>query len=281
MKYTMKKQNFKSEPKKSNLFPMISKTTSGIVTLLACALLLSGCDSNYDADTNTIFVEEDGKIVTVDVEEFDESTYSEKDLKSYVQESIDLYNQENADSIKQKKLSVKDNTATLVLEFANQTVYKDFYGIELFAGTVAQAIEDGYAFDTEFAKFSDGKAILCEAEEILNAEEELKVVIIKSNTTVEVDGEILYVSAENIAGVEKNSVFIQDGSHISNLEIYEDKSTQETEGTETTQATEDEGSVGEDELLITTEEAEVNFDFGEEESKTSPFSEVYTYIIYK
>lgn len=280
----MKKQNFKSKTQKSSIFRMISKATSGIVTVLVCVLLLSGCGANYDADTNTVFVEEDGKIVTVDVEAFDESTYSEDDLKSYIQESIDLYNQENADSIKQKKLSVKENTATLVLEFANQTVYEDFYGTELFTGTIAQAQENGYAFDVEFAKLSDGKVSLCEADEILSTEEELKVVIIKSNTNVKVDGEILYVSAQNIAGIETNTVSIKDGSHISNLEIYEGNSTQETQGTESTeitQTTENEGSVGEDELLITTEQEEVEFDFGEEERTESPLSEVYTYIIYK
>lgn len=278
MKHTTKKRAFSKS----------RHTVFGMVAVLACALLLQGCGSNYDADTSTVFVEEDGKIVTVDVEAFDEGTYSQKELDSYVQESIDAYNAQNANSIKKKKISVKDNVATLILQFANQTAYQDFYGVELFTGTIAEAKENGYTFDVEFAKISDGKAVLCEAEEILNSEEALKVIVIKTNTTVQVDGEILYVSAENISEFQTNSVSIQSGSHILEAQTSDTESTQNTQGTESTQnteSTEDEGSVGEDELLITTEETEqtVEFDFGDSESETttSQFSEVYTYIIYK
>uniref|UniRef100_UPI004055F7EE hypothetical protein n=1 Tax=Agathobacter sp. TaxID=2021311 RepID=UPI004055F7EE len=280
MEHTAKKRNLKSKRKKK-AFPLIPVAASGVAVILACAFLLVSCGSGYDADTSTVFVKEDGKIVTVDVEEFDEGTYSESELKSYVQECIDLYNEENADSVKKKKLSIKDNTATLVLEFADRNAYEAFYGIELFCGTVAEALENGYAFDVEFAKISDGKAVFCEAEEILNTEEELKAIVIKSNTDVEIDGEILYVSAENISDLEPNRVSIKSGNHISNLEVYGEESAKGTEGTEGTETTEDDSSVGEDELLITTEEKEMAFDFGETESAGSRFSEVYTYIIYK
>lgn len=258
-----------------------------MLTLFACVFLLTGCGSGYDADTNTVFVEEDGKIVTVDVEEFDANTYSEEELKTYIQENINSYNGET-ERIKQKKLSVKDNVAKLVLEFADQTAYEEFYGMELFTGTIAEAKQNGYAFDVEFAKISDGKPVICESDEILKSEEALKVVIVKANTTVEVDGEIVYVSAENIANFGTNSVSIQAGSHILDVATADTQNTQATEGTEhteLTETTENEGSVGEDELLLTTEETEeeVEFDFGdsEEETTTSQFSEVYTYIIYR
>lgn len=255
-----------------------------IAIVMTCTFLLASCGSGYDTDMSTVFVEDDGKIVTVDVEAFDEGTYDKKELESYVQESINGYNAENAKSIKKKKISVKDNIATLVLEFANQTAYQDFYGVEFFTGTVAEAKENGYPFDVVFAKLSDGKAVVCETEEIVNSGE-LKVVIIKANTTVQVDGEILYVSAENISQFGTNSVSIQSGSHILDVETADTQNTQNTQGTEGTEndeSTEDEGSVGEDELLISAEET-VEFDFGDSETETatSQLSDVYTYIIYK
>ena len=268
--------------KQSKQFFKRSSVASSMLAMFMCAFLLTGCGKGYDADTNTVFVEEDGKIVSVDIEAFDKNDYSEKELKSYIQESVDSYNAKNADSVKKKKLSVKNNVATLVLEFVDDKAYQEFFGTELFQGTIAEAKEKGYAFDTEFAKFSNGKVSLCEAKEILD-KEDLNVVVIKSNTNVEVNGEILYVSAQNIAGVETNRVSIKEGSHISDLEIYGTESIEGTEEIEGTEVTEDEGSVGEDELLIEAEETEMKFDFGdsEESGSSSQFSEVYTYIVYK
>ena len=268
--------------KQSKQFFKRSSVASSMLAMFTCAFLLTGCGKGYDADTNTVFVEEDGKIVSVDMEAFDKNDYSEKDLKSYIQEAIDSYNAKNADSVKKKKLSVKDNVATLVLEFADDNAYQEFSGTELFSGTIAEAKKEGYAFDTEFAKFSNGKVSLCEAKEILD-KEELNVVIIKANTNVEVNGEILYVSAQNIAEVGTNRVSIKEGSHISDLEIYGTESIEGTEGVEGTEVTEDAGSVGEDELLIEAEETEMKFDFGdsEESGSSSQLSEVYTYIVYK
>lgn len=268
--------------KQSKRFFKHSSVSTSILAMFTCAVLLTGCSKGYDTDTNTVFVEENGKIVSVDIETFDKNDYSEKDLKSYIQESIDSYNAKNADSVKKKKLSVKNNVATLVLEFADDKVYQEFSGTELFQGTIAEAKEEGYAFDTEFVKFSNGKVSPCEAKEILD-KEELNVVIIKSNTNVQVNGEILYVSAQNIAEVGTNRVSIKEGSHISDLEVYGTENIEGTEEVEGTETTEDEGSVGEDELLIEAEEIEMKFDFSDSEQagSSSQLSEVYTYIVYK
>ena len=268
--------------KQSKQFFKRSSVASSILAMFTCTFLLTGCGQGYDAETSTIFVEENGKIVSVDVETFDKNDYSEKELKSYIQESIDSYNAQNADSVKKKQLSVKNNVATLVLEFVDSNAYQEFCGTELFQGTIAQAKEKGYAFDVEFAEFTNGKVSLCEAEEILD-KEDLKVIVIKSNTNIEVNGEILYVSAQNIAQVETNRVSIKEGSHICDLEIYGTESVEGTEEIEGTEVTEDAGSVGEDELLIEEQETEVKFDFGdsEETGSNSQLSEVYTYIIYK
>ena len=266
--------------KQSKQFFKRSSVALSMLAIFTCAFLLTGCSKGYDVETNTIFVEKDGKIVSVDVEEFDEGNYSEKDLKSYIKECIDSYNAKNKDGVKQKKLSVKNNVATLVLEFKDDNAYQEFSGTEFFQGTIAEAKEKGYAFDTEFAKLSNGKVSLCSVEEILNTKEELNVVVIKSNTDVEVNGEILYVSVENIAEVEANHISIRDGSYISGLENYR---TEDSQVTEEVEVTEDDGSVGEDELLFTTEEeTEVKFDFSDEKADvTSQLSEVYTYIIYR
>ena len=59
-------------------------------------------------------------------------------------------------------MNIKDGVATLVLEYANDDVYEEFIGTEIFVGTVAEAIAEGYTFEGQFAKVSDGTATACE-----------------------------------------------------------------------------------------------------------------------
>jgi len=76
--------------------------------------------------------------------------------------------------------------------------YTAFNGVELYEGKIVQALAAGYDFDTDFAGVDkDGSVTGVTRGDIL-AQEDLKVVIIKANTDVKIDGKILYVSCDNV-----------------------------------------------------------------------------------
>lgn len=238
------------------------------IVIFLVALLFNSCGSDYaKTDTCTVYVLKDGKIVSTDIEAFDEKTYEKKELESYVKDVVDTYNKENQkDSLKKKSLAVKKGMATLVLEYASDDVYKDVNGVDFFTGTVKEAQEAGYKFDVEFAKMSDEKAYVASAEEF--ASEEYKVVIIKSNRKVVVPGEVCFVSTENVEKVGDDYVVIKSGTQLLATEIDTEFGT-EAEGSDE--------SISEDELISGDED--IIFDFGDEEE--SQYTEVLTYIIYK
>lgn len=244
-----------------------------ILVIVLVAVLVSSCGTDYaKAETNTIYVLKNGKIISTDVESFDEDTYDKDELKSYMKEVIDTYNSEiGNNSLKQKSFDVEDDKATLVLEYADATVYEKVNSIELFTGSIKEAQDAGYLFDCEFAELADGKAVTANAEDFIKGED-YKVVIVKSNTKVVVPGEICFVSTENIAKVEDEWVLIKEGSQLLAEEVIEN-----TEfGTE---AEGSDGSISEEELAA---EDQIIFDFGDEvEEGSSQFSDVLTYIIYK
>ena len=250
-----------------------------ILVIVIGAVVLGGCGAGYeDETTNTLFILEDGKVVSTDVEAFDENTYNKNDLKSYTNQVIKAYNDENGkNSVKQKSLNIKDGVATLVLEYASADVYEDFIGTEVFVGTVAEALEAGYTFEDQFAKVGDALPQAIDGASVVK-DGSLKVVVIKANMKVSVEGDILYVSTKNVAEVKENYVVIKNGVDL--LEL----AAQSTETTETELTSEMEGtngSISEDELLNPEEEEEtIVFDFGVEETG-SQYSDVYTYIIYK
>ena len=271
-----KKTTSKGEQQKKKL--IITGCLAVIVLILVIILavfVFGSCGVDYtETDTNTVYVLKNGKIVSTDIEAFDQKKYNGEKLDSYLKDIVDTYNKENEkDSLKKKSLTVEENVATLVLEYANGDVYEEVNGVEFFTGTIQEAQKAGYTFDDSYAKMKDGKAVTATADDFIKGED-YKVVIIKSNTKVVVPGEVCFVSTQNVAKVGEDYVLIKDGSQL----LAEEEEEINTEfGTE---AEGSDGSISEDELANT--DGEIIFDFGEEPNKEeSQYSEVLTYIIYK
>ena len=77
-----------------------------VLVFLLSVGMFTGCGTSYKADESTVFVLKDGKIVSTDVENFDEKTYDKDGLKGYVKNEIDTYNEKNGKgSVSLKKLA--------------------------------------------------------------------------------------------------------------------------------------------------------------------------------
>ncbi len=270
-KKTNKRRKGKAARQRERLMITAGLAVVLVVVIIIGVFVLGSC-SAYESDTNTVYLLEDGKVVSNSVENFDENTYSKNDLKSYIKEVINTYNAEHENAVKQKSLSVKDGKAVLVMEYASAEVFEEFEGTDVFVGTLADAVTAGYTFEGDFANVTDGKVKFASADEFLTGD--YKVLIIKANVNVSLEeGQICYVSAENTESVKDGVVVIKNGaSLLSNVDL------EDTEDTEA--VTEVEGAITDEELILGTDEVFV-FDFGDEEVEENQYSSVYTYIIYK
>ena len=240
-------------------------------------LTLAGCgQSDLKADTDTVYVEKNGAVLSMDVEAFDQEYYDEAELKEFVDSEVSDYNGQHGEkSVEVKDLSVEDKTAKLKLAYRTVDDYTAFTGVELYQGKVVQAMAAGYNFDVDFAAVDEDGVHGVLGSEITD-QGDLKVVIIKANTNVQVDGKILYVSCDNVTLTGKNTVSIQTGTGIEKTWKTEAEQVPATEGTEGTESEDD--FVIEGEVLVSTEEPEsVVTDIKGDPSET----DVYTYILYK
>lgn len=176
-------------------------------TMILCMGLLSGCSKKTDVDTSTVFIEKKGKITSVDVEALDKDYYDEAELESYITDHVNDYTSENGNTVEMASFTVTDQVAKLQMQYDSYEDYTAFNGIELYDGTVVEAEAAGYDFDTEFISASDEDTKKVSKDDVL-ADDNNKVVIIKANVDVKVDGTILYVSKENTKVTEKNKVSI-------------------------------------------------------------------------
>ena len=116
-------------------------------------LTLAGCgQSDLKADTDTVYVEKNGAVLSMDVEAFDQEYYDEAELKEFVDSEVADYNGQHGEkSVEVKDLSVEDGTAKLKLAYRTVDDYTAFTGVELYQGKVVQAMAAGYDFDVDFA----------------------------------------------------------------------------------------------------------------------------------
>ncbi len=265
----------------------MKKTISLLISVAVMAGLLAGCGTDYYTADSTVFVSKKGRVVSTDVEQFDTSTYKVDDLQEYVDQSIDTYNDKNDGSVKLKKLTVEDSKASLTIKYDSAEEYTGFNGIELFAGTIAEALAAGYDFKVDFAAIDDGKAKTCDTSEFMD-DDGYKVVVYKGNSNIHVDGKILYASIKDVKLVDDKTVSIKTGynlltsGHGSTESVTEQINGTEVNATEAVEGTENsDGSVSDDDILNSVqEETEVTFDFDSEEDTSEAVSYI-TYVIYK
>lgn len=190
--------------------------------IILCAGMLTGCGSDLQADTNTVYVSKHGEVISIDVEKLDQPYYKEDELKNFVDSAVEEYNMKNGkDSVEVDELTVCDQTAKLRMKYKTTEDYTAFNGVELYQGKVVQAQADGYDFDTEFVNVTEDDFPEVSREEVM-AQEDLKVVIVKADTNVKVDGKILYVTCDGVTVIGKNTVSIERGTGTSHAENTKD-----------------------------------------------------------
>ena len=240
-----------------------------LIVVSVVAIFVLGGFGGKTASENSIYIYKNGKVLSTSIESFDENVYDKSELKSYIRETISAYNKEMGSTlVRQKSFNLKNGVVTSVLHYANADAFTDFFGTELFVGTIAEAMAAGFEFDIPFASVNG------EVKEVTNEafilDEGYKVAIVRANTKVTVEGTVCYVSTENIADVGNDYVVIaavdvEDG-YLANMQMID-----------STEAEEVDGAVSDDDLLS----EGMAYDFGEEDVPVRDYTDVYTYIIYK
>ena len=195
----------------------MKKFACTVMGMLLCAGLFSGCGTSLEADHSVVYVDKKGAVVSLDVEEMDQEYYDETELETFVDEAVKEYTDANGSgTVKVNGLTMEDGTAKLQMKYKTTEDYAKFNGIELYQGKVVEALAAGYVFDGDFAKVEDGVVTGAATKQEIYAEEDMKVVIIKANTDVKIDGTICYVSCDNVNLTGADSVSIREGYYLDN-----------------------------------------------------------------
>lgn len=251
----------------------MKKLACTVMGILLCAGLFSGCGTSLDEDHSVVYVDKKGAVVSLDIEEMNQEYYDEAELETFVDEAIKEYTDANGSgSVKLNRLAVEDGIAKLQMKYKTAEDYTKFNGIELYQGKIVEALAAGYVFDGDFARVEDGVVTGAASKQEIYAEEDLKVVIIKANTDVKIDGTICYVSCDNVKLTGTDSVSIREEYNLDNgvNKAADNVTTDDNTGISDTEDT----LIGEDTAQADSGQEEAVLDEAFE-------TEVYTFIVYK
>lgn len=252
----------------------MKKWISTILCAALCAVCLCGCGVSLEGDESVVYVDKKGIVYSLDVEELNQDFYDETELKDFVDEAVEEYTEEHEkNAVKVEELTTEDGVAKLKMRYKTSEDYTDFNGIELYQGEVVASLAAGYVYDGAFARVEDGKVTGAATKQEIYADEDLKVVIIRANTDVKVEGEICYVSCENVKLTGADSVSIRNGYYLDAGSTVPAENV--TLGTE---------SIGTEQIENTATEQTEAFADGQADAAADDGSfetDVYTFIVYK
>lgn len=168
---------------------------------------LTGCSGEQEQvyvpiTSNTLELTETGDLIAYIVEDFDKDYYDINELKTMVDAEIAAYNQEKANLaegagrapiIVDKVMMAEDGSlkAVVALNFENSLVYEDYMGEQVFFGTVAEAMAEGYELAGVLKSVKKGEALTGEK---LKKSGDKMILIVGDDVTVRTYSAVQYLS---------------------------------------------------------------------------------------
>ena len=193
----------------------------GLVLTMAIAFCLVGCGEELvvpqitDVTQNLMVIEEDGRVTSYVVADFDKDYYVEEELAQMILDELGSFNEEwqgfVPSDIEPAILSDTyrfDGNIVVKYIFANGQIYGQYQldKLNCFTGTVAQALDKGYLEKAKFISVKNGKELdLTANEKIL----ERQIVIWQGDIPVFVLLRPEYISANVTLSEDMHTLKIQ------------------------------------------------------------------------
>lgn len=173
------------------------------------AVFLTACgNKSLSVDTNTLYIKSDGSVTEASFELLDKDYYDAAELESFVNSEVRDYNyQIFKEAVVVDRVEVLDKVAAAYIDYRSLKDYIAFNELEMFAGTVKEAMDAGYDFETEFLRYDkeEKAGILDVTKESAN-----KILILDAGLDVRVEGTICFVSS-NVQKKDKKNVTLTQG----------------------------------------------------------------------
>lgn len=191
---------------------IIPAAAAVIIVIAVILMLIAVTDSvgSNEYTASTIELLKNGKIRVTSVESFGEDYYDAEELEETIKDAISEY----GDGVSQEYLEVSDGSAKLVLTYDSAEDYVAFNDTDLFVGTVAEAEEAGYDFQSIMSAVSQEDTTKILTEATLDQLLENEVLILFEQADVVTWKEMLYATS---------NLGVTDSTHATAIDTISDE----------------------------------------------------------
>ena len=165
--------------------------------VLVVLLCLSGCGSPDVIETDTLSLLKDGTATYTIVSDFSDPAYNLEELKGMAQAEVTEY----GTGVIISNAVVEEGMLHFEYTFDSISHYAAFMGTSCYAGTVSQALKEGYKGDTKLLSVKDGSSVMMKDDAVQG----YKLFIWNEPVAVRCSGNVVYHS-ENVSAAGKKGV---------------------------------------------------------------------------
>lgn len=172
---------------------------ASICVILLLVMTLCGCakKSPEEISATTVYINNDGSIEATFVEDFSQSYYDMTELQNMANEEVAAFNADAGDEkIAITFYEVNGNIAKMQMTFTDAESYSAYVKEDLFAGTVAEALEAGY--DLKYSLINPENADEVIGEHELLTMQDSNIVIVENAVRVRTQSKMQYMSADAV-----------------------------------------------------------------------------------
>ena len=158
-------------------------------------LLCAGCSrSEEDRNETTVIIDNKGGITHRIVESFDKDYYSEDELRDDINRELEDYCRgKDEKSAKLNSLEIREGVATAEIKFAGYEDYAAFNDVDLFYGTIREAMAKEYPTDVTLKGRGDDEETIGKYE--FESMGDSMLVVVSEPVVVELPKKIAYTTA--------------------------------------------------------------------------------------
>jgi len=137
------------------------KRIEGVLVSCLLFIFLTGCSKEVQLrDGTNLQLEKEGGVTVTYIEEFPSDYYDVAELEAMNAEEVNEYNSKaGKDVVEVVSTSTDGSKVTLTMHFADMEDYGNMNGIQVYNGTVSQAIAMGYDLNKSFIDAKTGDTL--------------------------------------------------------------------------------------------------------------------------
>lgn len=186
------------------------------IIILCSVLMITGstaCGFGKQTEQTEITISKDGTVSMQIIESFDKPYYDKEELQQRILTEVANYNRNVGNgNISVEKIEVEEQSAKVIMVYAEYEDYARFNGNIFFVGSVAEAQDAGYDLNTVLSGVEDAVETVGMSDMLMMTD--YRILITDSKEPITLDGKADYISGNVTVSKNKKTITLAQDADV-------------------------------------------------------------------